>query len=143
MRMGDLLQSCVNTENVYTVVRRFAVELFPEQSGALYQFDPALNMLEFVVTWEENRPNSSDFLSDDCWGLQRNRIQIGDGNTELHCKHIPPDRQFSYLCVPMTVQTETVGLFHLCSADEYNLEQLTQVSQMFAGRVRWLYRTYA
>ena len=133
--MGDLLQSCVNYEEIFMVVRRFALELFPEQSGALYLYDASVNLLEQVVSWGDNPPEARDFDPDDCWGLRRNSAQVANGSTDVHCKHVELDQCLSYLCVPMTVQTETLGLFHLCSNQKKPLEHLAQISLMFASRV--------
>jgi hypothetical protein len=41
--MGDLVQSCVAVEDVHKIVNQFGVELFPEQSGALYLLEPNVN----------------------------------------------------------------------------------------------------
>ncbi len=133
--MGDLLQSCISFDEVFMVVRRFALELFSDQSGALYLYDASVNLLEQVVAWGENPPESRDFVPDDCWGLRRNSAQVANGSTDVHCKHVALDQCHSYLCVPMTVQTETLGLFHLCSNQKQPLEHLAQISLMFASRV--------
>ncbi|MCJ7626012.1 MAG: PAS domain-containing protein, partial [Anaerolineaceae bacterium] len=59
--MGDLLQSCVAIENVYMIVMQFGVELFPEQSGALYILEPNVNLLEVVSTWGNNPASETEF----------------------------------------------------------------------------------
>lgn len=133
--MGDLLQSSLDIDELMMVVRRFAVELFSGQSGALYLLDSRLNLLESALTWGDCAPSLRDFPPEDCWGLRRNRVVPGNGSSDVVCKHVSSEHCPSYLCVPMTVQTETIGLLHLCSQSREPLEHLTQLALMFASRV--------
>ena len=134
--MGDLLQSCLSTENIYMVVKQFAHELFPGQSGALYILDSSLNLLEAVISWGDSPPVETVFSPEDCWGLRRNQLQaITDPNIQIRCDHIGVNEKRPYLCVPMTAQTETLGLLHIRGTENASIDHLKQLALMMAGRI--------
>jgi diguanylate cyclase (GGDEF)-like protein len=134
--MGDLLQSCVAIENVYMIVKQFGVELFPEQSGALYILEPDVNILEVVSTWGNNPARETEFTPDACWALRRNRIQsVTDARFKVRCDHVETELPFPYLCIPMMAQSEILGMLHIRGSVDQPIENLTQLASMFAGRV--------
>ena len=134
--MGDLLQSCLSTENIFMVVKQFTNELFPGQSGALYILDSSLNLLEAVISWGDSPPIETVFSPEDCWGLRRNQLQaITDPNIQIRCDHIGINEKRPYLCVPMTAQTETLGLLHIRGTEKEPIDHLKQLALMMAGRI--------
>jgi diguanylate cyclase (GGDEF)-like protein len=112
--MGELLQSCLNTEEAYTVIDHTAQQLFPEASGALCVFDSSRDLVEMVVAWGDDSLGERLFSSGDCWALRRGQLfSVGDASSGLICKHVGEPQPFSYVCVPMMAQGETLGILHL------------------------------
>jgi diguanylate cyclase (GGDEF)-like protein/PAS domain S-box-containing protein len=111
--MGDLLQSCVDLDEVSKVIRKYVRQLFPGQSGAVSVIAPSRNLLEMVATWGEI-PGEGAFGPQDCWALRRGRVhRVDDEADELICPHVGAAPPGGYVCVPMMAQSETLGLLHL------------------------------
>jgi diguanylate cyclase (GGDEF)-like protein/PAS domain S-box-containing protein len=110
-RMNDLLQSCTTKEEVYKVIGLTAGELFSDHTGCVAILHPGDQHLETVARWGGETPVEARFLLDDCWAMRRGQPhEASDPETSLLCRHFvrPPDG--GYLCVPLTVQGETLGV---------------------------------
>src|SRR5205809_1062133 len=49
--MAHSLHTAMSAEELYEIVGRFALRLFPEYSGALYVIDASRNAVEASATW--------------------------------------------------------------------------------------------
>ncbi len=67
--MGDILQSCLQTEEAYQIITACAARLFPRTCGAVYRPLSTLVELEAVSTWGEDLVAGPVISSEDCWGL--------------------------------------------------------------------------
>ena len=117
-RMNDLLQSCTTKEEAYKVIGLTASELFSDHTGCLAILHPWDQHLETVARWGREPPVEARFLLDECWALRRGQPhEASDPETSLLCRHFvrPPDG--GYLCVPLTVQGETLGLLCVIGAE--------------------------
>ena len=71
----------------------------------------------------------SIFSMEDCWALRRGQVhEIAEPQTGLLCRHFVEQPATGYLCVPLTVQGETLGVFCLVGAPTKRSQH--QVSQM-------------
>ena len=114
--MGELLQSCLTSEEAYTVIDHTSQQLFSEESGALCVFDSNRDLVEMVVAWGDDPVGERLFSSGDCWALRRGQLfSVGDASDGLICKHVGEPHPFSYVCLPMMAQGETLGILHLRS----------------------------
>ena len=124
-QMAGLQQICNTSEEAYAVVRKFASQLFYDDSGELLIVNQT-NILGTVVSWGEV-PSVHDILSsEDCWALRKGQIHISNKEAlDLRCGHIKPDTGI-HICIPMVVQGSALGVFHLIAAsakDSPDLEQ--------------------
>ena len=69
--MGDLLQSCLNVEDAYAVMKQFAEKIFLQQSGVLYVLSDRVNQYEAVAWWGNPLLGEMEFSPDGCWSLRR------------------------------------------------------------------------
>lgn len=113
-RMTDLLQTCSTQEEVYKVVGLMADELFPGMNGSLAIL-AAGERLETVAFWGTEPPEQAVFELDDCWAMRRGQPhEVMDPPGSLLCRHfIRRADETGYLCVPLTVQGETLGVLCL------------------------------
>jgi diguanylate cyclase (GGDEF)-like protein/PAS domain S-box-containing protein len=112
--LGEVLRSAVTLAEAYPVIPRFLRELFPSDSGALYQFNDGPNLLEAVVTWGDAPPQDDAFLPQECWALRRGQMHhVESPNSELTCQHSKPPITGSASCVPLTARGKTLGLLRL------------------------------
>ncbi|MGC1376969.1 MAG: diguanylate cyclase [Anaerolineales bacterium] len=115
-RMNDLLQSCITQAEAYQVISLVAGELFPGQSGCLAILHGRDQHLEVVVRWGVEAIIESSFSLEDCWALRRGQLhEVVNPQLDLLCHHFTHAPQTGYLCLPLMVQGETLGV--LCLVD--------------------------
>ncbi|MCC6148224.1 MAG: diguanylate cyclase [Anaerolineaceae bacterium] len=112
--MGELLQSCLDVEEVYEVVRTFGHKLLPDHSGALYILNDDGTHAEKVTAWGETPPVLPLFQSQMCWGLRRGRVHIYEKDLAMpQCGHIDEvNAPEVSICVPLIAQGETMGVLY-------------------------------
>ncbi|MDR3574399.1 MAG: diguanylate cyclase [Anaerolineaceae bacterium] len=115
--MGDRLQKCASVEEAYAVIAEFSLKLFPSQSGALYMLDPFRDILVAVATWGDPAMVGISFPPNDCWALRFGHKHIvKDEGAGPHCVHLPEnpaDAMLPYACIPLIIQDDTLGVYHL------------------------------
>ena len=112
--MGDLLQSCEVAEEAYAVVHEISPALFPGDSGALYVRNPSRTLVEAVARWGAWAGQQPEVFSpEDCWALRRGVTYTAHaGHRQPLCRHVAAEGRAT-ICVPLTSQGDTSGLFHL------------------------------
>ncbi len=112
-RLGELLQSCNTSAEASLGIGQSVQNLFPGNSGAVYLFNPAHNLLEAATLWGQAPPAETVFAPDECWALRRGRPHgAADIAAGFRCRHVQPD-QAAYLCMPLVAQGEAIGVFHV------------------------------
>jgi diguanylate cyclase (GGDEF)-like protein len=113
-KLGDLLQSCETSEEAYRVIAQTAGPLFAGDSGVLYELTENRTAVEQVAAWGENSSSGSVFAPSDCWALRRGRMYVvEDPMQDLLCAHVGDAAPAGYVCIPLTAQSETLGLLHI------------------------------
>jgi len=141
--MGDSLQSCVSIEEVYRVVARFSVQLFPGTHGALFKVKGSQNLMEVATEWGGTMQGEQEFSPNDCVGLRRGHVHAiseEGSSSNLICQHL--DQPIAnYLCAPMIAYGEVQGVLHLRSVEsepaaaEPGAHGLEKTKQALAGTV--------
>ncbi len=125
--MNDLLQSCITQVEAYRVISIIAGELFPGQGGCLAILNGKNPQLEVVARWGSEVVIESVFSLEDCWALRRGQLhEVVNLATDLLCNHFIHAPQTGYLCLPLTVQGETLGV--LCLIDSATRKSEHQLS---------------
>jgi diguanylate cyclase (GGDEF)-like protein/PAS domain S-box-containing protein len=123
-RMNDLLQTCSTQDEAYKVIALMAGELFPGHSGCLASLRAWDQFLETVARWGENGLPESLFSLEDCWAMRRGQpYEVVDPRASLLCRHFVHEPSTGYLCVPLTVHGETLGLLCLVGDTESDEQQ--------------------
>jgi diguanylate cyclase (GGDEF)-like protein len=113
-KLGDLLQSCETSDEAYAVIAQIAGPLFAGDSGVLFELTGNRTAVEQVVAWGENSSSRAVFAPTECWALRRGRVYVvEDSGTELLCPHVGDAAPLGYLCVPLTAQSDILGLLHV------------------------------
>ena len=132
--MNELLQTCNSQDEAYQVIRMLGSELFSGQSGSLSIQHPHDQYLEEVMCWGDKNFMKSNFHLDDCWAIRRGQPHIvQDPQTGLICHHFSQPIQTGYLCVPLMVQGETLGLVCITSPDDEKRRQRQQQLAVIVG----------
>lgn len=112
--MEDFLQSCDTVEETYTVIERYAMLLFPRDSGALYRFLPQERMLEQVVRWGSNVEADLLLAEDACWAFRRDLPHVvPPDDVSLRCPHQEQTGPGGSLCLPMGAKGALIGMLHI------------------------------
>jgi len=113
-RMNDLLQTCTMQEEANQVVGMMMSELFVGKTGFLAIFHASDQNLRRAACWGDEALMEATFSLEDCWALRRGQPHtVLDPQAGLLCRHFVHPPGIGYLCVPLTVQGETLGLLCL------------------------------
>ncbi len=113
-RMNELLQACKTQEEAYQVIALTAGDLFPGQSGGLAILHASGHYLETYASWGDEAILESVFSLSDCWAMRRGQMhKVVDPLISVMCHHFVRPPKTGYLCLPLVVQGETLGLFYL------------------------------
>jgi len=116
--MGDQLQSCQSIEEACAISAQYIQKICPDSQGAIYLISPSKDLAEAFEMWGDSNPSGKMFAPSDCWANRRGRMHLIDGSHPgLLCGHISGRKDGQYLCVPMTVNGETIGILHLNNID--------------------------
>ncbi len=101
----DLLQSCLSTDEAYTIIVRHFELQFPAMSGAIFTLTRARDMAELAASWGRPAIVQNLFPIGDCWALRRGRVNISLGSDpKLACSHIGSTIPAYAMCIPMMAQ---------------------------------------
>lgn len=112
--MSETLQSCRTLDEAYSVLAKYANQLFPEDNGALYIMDGERNLLDLVSFWGDFWSQGDSITPEECWGLRRGKMHVyKDPMTDVPCTHLSETGAYYYYCLPMIARSETMGMLHL------------------------------
>lgn len=112
--MVSLLQACVTTEEVQSVVGRLVRELFSADSGAMYLLNADRTRFEPVAIWGEQKAGEHGIAARECWSLRLGKMYLVDAAMPgVLCSHVRQPIETASLCIPLVAQGETLGLLHL------------------------------
>ncbi len=113
--MGDLLQSCADTEEACAVIAQRLPQVFPADPGTVCVISASRKLVETVAAWGESQFTEAVFAPSECWALRRGRPHVVvRGHQSLPaCRHFRSGESAGYICVPMMAQGESIGLVTL------------------------------
>src|SRR5580658_9782154 len=111
-RMSELLQTCVDSNEACGVIRQYGRQIFPTDSGALWIISESRNIVEAVGYWGDP-PKERVFSPQDCWALRQGRAHIVESAAGMVCGHLGSNVAYPSYCIPLTAQSETLGLLHI------------------------------
>jgi diguanylate cyclase (GGDEF)-like protein/PAS domain S-box-containing protein len=117
-KMGELLQSCMNLDEVFAAALGFAPKIFPTTPGALVLLNGSRSLAEVIGAWADCRLPAMDFEPTECWALRTGHSHVVTaGDATAPCAHAAGVKNM-YLCIPILAQGETLGILHLQATDE-------------------------
>jgi len=112
--MVELLQTSATLEDATALIARTIDQLCRGESWAIYVSRPQRQTLEATGRSGSAAPQEVSFPADDCWALKRRQPHIvQDPRVGPVCAHLTSKPAGAYVCAPMIVQGETLGLLHL------------------------------
>lgn len=129
-QMNDLLQSCKTLAEAYQVIGLSCEELFNGQNGGLAILHDSGQFLETTSFWGNEQMMESVFTLEDCWAMRRGQLhEVTDIHANMICQHFTQSPTNGYLCFPMVVQGETLGLFYQDTPSTLQLDQILNWKQ--------------
>ena len=117
-RMNDLLQACTTQGEACQVITLIAGELFVGQTGCLAILDLCGQHFEVVARWGSEGLMETIFSWEDCWAMRRGQPhEVVDPQAGLLCRHFVHPPETGYLCAPLMVQGETLGVLCLLGGE--------------------------
>jgi len=113
----EVLQACNSQQEAYPVIGSVAAQLFPKASGTLAVSVSRGHQMETAVEWGTEPLMAPFFLLDDCWALRRGQMQeVTAPGSPQSCRHFSSPPRSSYICLPLSVRGDLLGLLNLRSA---------------------------
>lgn len=111
--MNDLLHACATEKEAYDVAALAAADLFPGHGGFIAPLQRERE-LEIAAAWGTPVSGADAFPVGACWAIRRGRTHhVIDARTGPVRSHLADAQVSSSLCVPLTVQGETLGVLSL------------------------------
>jgi diguanylate cyclase (GGDEF)-like protein/PAS domain S-box-containing protein len=122
--MSHLLQVCQSAEEAYRIIADLSNQLFPRTAGALYLVNTAHTLVSAVASWGELPSVERMFAPDDCWALRPGQTHmLRDDQARPRCLHLSDPPPAISCCLPMQAQGEPLGILHVQSQHEENLDE--------------------
>jgi diguanylate cyclase (GGDEF)-like protein/PAS domain S-box-containing protein len=136
-KMGELLQSCISKDEVFSAALGFAPKIFPTTQGAIALLNSGRNLAEIAGTWNDCRLPMNVFEPSACWALRTGHphlVVVGDNTAR--CAHAV-GVEHTYLCIPILAQGESLGTLHFQATDDAPTLADSELSfkTTFAGQV--------
>ena len=142
-QLSTLLQTCLTAEEAHPVLEQSLAKLFPAGSGALFERNSSVNLLEASIKWGESRLAEAVFEPEECWALRRGRVhRVADPSTPLLCPHLSRLAPASSICVPLVASGETLGVLSV-QGSPYELSQPRETQECILAARQQLTETVA
>jgi len=113
-RMDDLLLACETRQEAHAIIAQSAKILFDGYAGGLAVKAETAPDLHLVAGWGEDHRLLPQFSPPDCWALRRGEpYEVTDPAHCILCQHFATPPEYPYLCLPLTVRGEILGLLHV------------------------------
>ena len=134
----EVLQACNSQQEAYPIIGSVAAQLLPRASGALAVSVSRAHQMEAAVEWGTEPRMAASFLLDDCWALRRGQMQeVAEPGALQSCRHFESAPPGPYICLPLSVRGDLLGLLNLRSAPGESLEpQQRQLLTMFGEVIK-------
>lgn len=141
--LGEQLQSCQTIAEACAISARYIKRICPDSKGALYMINSSRDLAEAVEMWGEPEAMQKVFTPMNCWAIRRGRQHLVDEqHPGLLCGHTTGPECGQYLCVPLAVNGEAIGILHLNNTEcrqenkrAYYTEHKTQLVTMIAEHI--------
>lgn len=142
-QLSTLLQSCLTATEAHMVLDQSLPKLFPSATGALFEWNTSVNLLEATVKWGQPPLNDAVFSPEECWALRSGRVhRVADPSTPLLCPHLSRLSSANSICAPLVASGETLGVLTV-QGGPYELGQPADLQQRLLATRQQLVETLA
>jgi diguanylate cyclase (GGDEF)-like protein/PAS domain S-box-containing protein len=142
-QLSTLLQACLTAAEAHMVLDQSLPKLFPAGSGALFEWNTSVNLLEATVKWGQSPLSDAVFSPEECWALRGGRVhRVADPSTPLLCPHLSRLSSATSICAPLVASGETLGVLTVLGSP-YELSQPSDIQQRLLAARQQLVETLA
>ncbi|HLJ42462.1 MAG TPA: diguanylate cyclase [Candidatus Acidoferrales bacterium] len=142
-QLSTLLQTCLTAEEAHPVLEQSLAKLFSAGSGALFERNSSVNLLEASIKWGESRLAEAVFEPEECWALRRGHVhRVADPTTPLLCPHLSRVAPANSICAPLVASGETLGVLSVLGSP-YELGQPKETQERILAERQQLTETVA
>lgn len=142
-QLSGLLQSCLTAGEAHLVLNQSLPKLFPAGTGALFEWNTSVNLLEATVKWGQPPLNEAVFSPEECWALRSGHVhRVADPATPLLCPHLSRLNSVNSICAPLVASGETLGVLTV-QGGPYELSQPGDAQQRLLSARQQLVETLA
>lgn len=125
--MNKMLQLCHNSKEAYPIISHAAQELFSGLSGGLAILNKLTNEQETMIRWGDHPLLKSSFKPVDCWAFRAgNTYVVNDVATDSICDHFESLPSNGYVCLPLIVQSQVIGMLNFNASEDHNITHYQQ-----------------
>ncbi len=134
-QLSTLLQSCLTADEAHLILDQSLPKLFPAGTGAIFEWNTSVNLLEATVKWGQPPLSEGVFTPEECWALRSGRVhRVADANSPLLCPHLSRLNSGNSICAPLIASGETLGILSV-QGGPYEITQSADVQQrLLSGR---------
>lgn len=112
--MGEDLQICHNVNEACSISAQYIKKMFPDSNGALYLINPSKTQAEIIQAWGKGPYTKDLFEPTVCWAYRSGKVHLIDKDLiAVRCDHITGPQDGQYLCIPLLVNGDSIGILHL------------------------------
>lgn len=142
-QLSTLLQACLTAVEAHMVLEQSLPKLFPAGTGALFEWNTSVNLLEATVRWGQPPLSEAVFSPEECWALRSGHVhRVADSATPLLCPHLSRLNSSNSICAPLIASGETLGVLTV-QGGPYELSQPADVQQRLLAARQQLVETLA
>ncbi|MDD3269033.1 MAG: GGDEF domain-containing protein, partial [Syntrophomonadaceae bacterium] len=111
--MISLLQASEHLEQSHSILAQHMAQVFPGVAGGFYIRREGSNLMDLAASWNLFQPLKPLISMQECFALQRQEFYLlKAGQDKVSCEHLERHVSYDYLCAPVMVQDEIIGLLH-------------------------------
>lgn len=142
-QLSTLLQACLTAAEAHLVLDQSLPKLFPAGTGALFEWNASVNLLEATVKWGQPPLHEAVFSPEECWALRSGHVhRVADPASPLLCPHLSRLNSVNSICAPLVASGETLGVLTV-QGGPYELSQPADAQQRLLSARQQLVETLA
>ena len=110
------LQVCRSIEETRPVLLHYGDELFSKRAARIYLRNNSRDLVEPFLSWNSALGAADPFAPTECWALRKGKVHIEQqalGANPIICPNGARCARAAYMCTPMTVFGETIGVLQV------------------------------
>ena len=133
-KMSASLNECRQESDTHEVIQNVCESLFPNDSGFIaFALESSL-LPEIIVRWNLDHEIVMTNLSDcQCFNTSQKKRITSQEITDICCPFKTEDSS-NAICIPLTAQDKTIGIFHLQFKSETNSSEENELQRLFQAR---------